>query len=75
MATPKQIEAGARAICQARDLSPDTLFQDDADEPQFPEDSHFIDSKGRRCPMYFAWRKYQAAAKVAIEAAEAAANP
>jgi hypothetical protein len=74
MATAKQIEAGARAICKARDLSPDTLFQDDADEPQFPEDNHFIDSKGRRCSMFFAWRKYQTAAKVAIEAAEAATD-
>jgi hypothetical protein len=67
----KMIEAGARAICNARDISPDTLYQDET-PPKFPEDGHFINSRGERCSMHYAWRKYVVVSQLVIEAALAA---
>lgn len=77
MATEKQIEAAARAICRTRGFEPDTLHQHtNYDVRQYPvEDGFFISLQKIRCPMHFAWRKYIPDAKSALNAAEAATQP
>lgn len=77
MATDKQIEAAARAICRTRGFEPDTLHQHtDYDLSEFPvEDGFFISLQKVRCPMHFAWRKYVPEARSALDAAEAALSP
>lgn len=61
------VERVARAICTARGLDPNTLFQH-FDHEAWPEDSHFINSRRERCPMHYGWRKHVDMAKAAIAA-------
>ena len=72
-ATEAQIEAAAKAICRKQGHEPDTLHQampgDDWDK--WPEDSHFFNSRGERCKLILAWRKYIGLAVAALDAAAA----
>ena len=74
MVTEAKIKAAARAICKARDLSPDTLHQAMPGDiwDGLPEDGHFFNSRGERCKMVAAWRKFVAVATIALNAAETA---